>query len=339
MPKIITDFIRKADNINILSLVYRDEKYNFADMSDFELFCLFERAVPLMIGTRTLNEYERLLGGHSLDVIKDRELSVSESCARWRRLVEDLFECTFDDEYTPSGERDVCSAAKKTANASEKYRSATVVDVNKFVTENVNISENYGELCERLISKLYMSENIEKSRIILKISFDSCGFTRPDIYTAQRVFEKIKSDEKYNSAEGFVLLSELVIGALLHEKKQKNKRDICLEGRGAEPFLSLLSYLRDRSLFAGDAYLRMSLEEFSPDTPSLFSALLPEIAPTPIVEGVTSEQELLVVICHYPVGALLFDGKSEAAVTEAARGLFSENDGYAKSLCRDLILR
>ena len=339
MPKIITDFIRKADNISILSLVYRDEKYNFADMSDFELFCLFERAVPLMMGTRSLDEYERLLLGCSLDVIKDRELPVSESCERWRRLAADLFEFTFDDEYAPSEKRDACAVTRKTDNIADKYGSATVIDINKLVTENINISENYDELCNRLVSELEVSENTEKSRTILKISFDGCEFSRPDIYTAQRIFKKIKCDEKCNSSESFVLLSELVIGALLHEKKQKSKRDICLDGRGAEPFLSLLSYLRDRSLFAGDVYLRMSLGEFFSDTPSLCGELLPEIVLTPIVEGVMSEQELLSVLRHYPVGALLFDRASEAAVTEAVRGLFPENDGYAKSLCRDLILR
>ena len=275
--------------IRIISSLDYDEKYINDSPSDFELFSLWERVFSLAEGTNEAHSYLALLSSLGLDAPKYPRTN-AEEFLRWRILQgEELYgaEPLFiaDEHYIDA----LTIPNRKIGNT---------VDLSVWVSKNTINCNSFDDLVERLIKDTRDAENLY---ISLEIN-DYIPFRqRPNIYLAQKAFEKIKSGEKYNNDE-LIIMIELII-SLCSLRRDQRGVFLLLDGNAKlDMAFDILPYLSERSLFCGRVLLHIDNDVDVDRFTSLFDSLYPKIRLYPFLYKDESPIEILAK--NYPEKAI-----------------------------------
>lgn len=287
MSKNIIKYIKNPDIIGIIDIVDCGEKYTCESMSSFELFDAWEKVMPLAAGHRAEAEYRAFLSQNGFSVPNFGEYSRERSCNRWRRM-----NGLPDVSYTQSSKNKLCFQPKNT--------ELVYFCLNDCVSEITTKCDSYKELSSLVKTNVKIRE---QSVNTISIDFLNCSYRRPDIYSAEIAFKKIKCDEILNCCERFTLISELLIEQLLNMRKEGVNLNIYLRGNSQAAF-ELLEYLKKRKLFCGKAYIDI---DKNTDAQRLWDCslnLLPDIRICPILNPDGAGNAWLSELFYsYPAGA------------------------------------
>lgn len=289
LSKNIEKIIKKQEKTRILMALGCDEKYTNGKVSLFELFCKWEEILPLIDGTQELENYKNELSLIGMELPPFDENSRYLSCLRWREINKEMFVGTFEDDGTqiPFGE---CY------RYTEKRSYETIFDIIEIVSKYINTSQTYSELCDLISTEIFDGKRTEYH---LNFEILDGEYSRPDRYSAEKVYNKIKCDEKLNSIEEFVFLAQLLIELIIKEKSRNTvlhfskKTPIkCIEG--------LLIYLASRSLFCGEVRVEVDRYTDMNEFFLLVDKLYPKIKVFPVL---TKKEDGEYLFSKYPKGA------------------------------------
>ena len=296
VPTNITELLRNSDKIKLMDLLGCDEKYKNGQASDFEWFAEWERILPLCPGHGMAAIYEeekKLLG-----------IDLPETTAeRWRKGNAHL-----PESVSPIDPSIVC------------------LDLNRFVSESITECADYPALRDAALRYIKNGKNREMH---LFLTLSDSIFLRPSPYLANRVFDQVKSDEKWNSKEGALLFAQLLIDLSLAARKAEIRTVPHLWAATSYEKV-LLSYLSEHRLLEGEVRLRAYTEGMTDELLSLCGSrgaeffVLPEPVFRPADLGASLIQTLRALGTRYPLGGLRFGGvETDAPLFHACHRLIA----------------
>lgn len=329
----ITQLIKNAEKINIFKIFNCDEKYINGSASDFEWFDMWESAAFLCAGHKALYEYARELSELGVSPVDLSEHCRVSSIERWR--------ATLDGGQTEMLERiprqmpESLISAKyicKNLNISEKNRSFSFVDINKYVSDFTIDSDNISFVTERIYNIIKSDKNTCK---ILITDLSSGEYKRPDAYTANNLFLKKKSGEKLNSTEENIILTQTLVELLIKLREEKNIGILIKNTGCVSSATALAKYLDMRRLSPSRIWIEIG------DVSDVESLSVTDIRtrPRPFVDTSHmnfSKEDLLRSFYLYPIGAFVFKGGRENVELLSAIKCVAQTEAHAEFLIESI---
>lgn len=246
MPNNVTELLLNDEKKDILIALGCDEKYINGRASAYELFCEWERVLPLIEGTAQFENYKKELSALGFELPNFSENSKSLSKKRWIEINKSNFFGTFEDDGKQIFDG-------KIYEYSEKKTIKNPLNLLKIVSKYTNNCQSFAELCDSVTREIINPESLE-----FNILFDLCKaeYKRPDRYSAEQIFNRLNSDEKLNSEELFAFYAQILIELLIKAKDKK----IILHFSKSTPLEcidSFLAYLSFRDLFRGQVLIEV----------------------------------------------------------------------------------
>ncbi len=346
MHKGIMEFIRDVRTVRLLKLLYPKEKYRYDTMSDFELFDLWERSLPLMPHHKRASDYAAMLEGAGVEAPPENASHIS-SCLRWKMLNGGIY--TENEKNTKYEE--IQGISRKKTSLPE------IVDIEKILSKNIIKCQSLSALVKAAEAEFSSKNPEEKAKKIPCISFENCEYFRPDMYRAEQYYQRKKSGDLLNDTENFVLLAELLISLLRSTKSDSfyitlsdnvipdkpiyyntfkslsthNADHISSDNNVSNftkksastathptPVIPLINYLYTHSLFEGKIFVDIYCSTDTECLTELLDSIYPKMSLIPVLKGSAgdSKEAVLSLLAQCPKGAICFDKYGNKALLE-----------------------
>ncbi len=308
VPTNITELIKNRSKIEIMIALGCDEKYRNGSASDFEFFAEWERILPLCAGNgeETIYREELRLVGLSLpSSVQTRE----EVCRRWQMANDGLQQLSHF----------------------KKAEKATTFDWVQFVSEFVISCKGKSRKLSELAEEARKTVGALKSKELHVIfPLFEMEYQRTDPYHAEGALEKMVCDKKLYSEELFLVSAQLLILLLKAKTETKITLHLYAEPSSETPRL-LITYLKERELFAGDAFVGAFVDQNFDVLHALAGCSDERVHVRPelllrhkdCTEALSAQLKKL--FAAYPMGGITFGGAlTDSFCPELLHGIFRE---------------
>ena len=291
MSKNIINYIKKSNISRLLCLLNSDDFYITEKNSDFELFDIFEKALPLFAGHSERKNYEALLKNNGLDTPKYGMYSRQESCRRWR---------------TVNG----LSPVEYESGASMHYNNIPVdsnfveIDINEVLFNNTTKKCSFTDVSANIIERV---KSTKRKKIIVNIDLSDTLPSRPDPYSASEAYKNI-GVEKCNNKERYIIVTQLLINLIIGLRE--NGKIIVVFKGDPNGSIFILKYLADSKLFSGSSIIDISPCTDTNEIADVAHLCYPNIKIYPRLD-ISEEVINTSLFENYPIGAFLIRGEDK----------------------------